>query len=169
MWSQIKKLSVITLCFLICACAYTWRGQEGARSEDSVLGTGNKTVKIKGVEQTTLYPWVPYLVRSQLRDEINTRGLARWVDDGLADFELQVNITNFNVSAYGHSSSQNVVSTAEVILDLIVYSGSTNSIIWKSGGIYYEDTFQNSNQEEVVRTIIDAAIDRAVDRLQQKF
>ena len=75
-------LSGLLVCLMLTGCGYVWRGQEGSLSENSVLGNGSKTLKIKSVEQTSLYPWLTYQVRSLVRDDINARNLAKWVDDG---------------------------------------------------------------------------------------
>ena len=77
-------LSGLLVCLMLTGCGYVWRGQEGSLSENSVLGNGSKTLKIKSVEQTSLYPWLTYQVRSLVRDDIHARNLAKWVDDGQA-------------------------------------------------------------------------------------
>ena len=59
----------LAACLLLAGCGYTWRGQEGSLSEDSVLGKGDKTLRIRDIDQTTLYPWLPYMIRSQIRDD----------------------------------------------------------------------------------------------------
>ena len=86
-------LSILAAALLaVSGCGYTWRGEENSSTTHSVLGDGSKTLRIRSVEQTTLYAWIPYIVRSQLRDEIAARGLAKWVDAAPSDFTIGVKI-----------------------------------------------------------------------------
>ncbi len=150
-------------------CGYVWRGQEGSLSENSVLGTGNKTLKIKEIDQTTLYPWLTYKIRSLIRDDINARNLAIWVDEGQADFTLTVRVPSFQVRSYGEYQSQSQLFTATIIMELIVYDGRTNTEVWRSGPISYSDNFENSNEESAIQEVLFMAIRRCMDRLQQRF
>ena len=43
-------LSGLLVCLMLTGCGYVWRGQEGSLSENSVLGNGSKTLKIKSVD-----------------------------------------------------------------------------------------------------------------------
>lgn len=159
----------LLLCLALGGCGYVLRGQEGSRSEDSVLGNGTKTLKIKEIDQTTLYSWLPYMVRSQLRDDINQRGLAKWVDEGPADFTITVRITSFRIRSYGQYQDRNQLFTGTLALELLLYDGRTNTEVWKSGPMYYSDNFENANEEQAIGEILEMSIRRAVDRLQQKF
>ena len=120
-------LSGLLVCLMLTGCGYVWRGQEGSLSENSVLGNGSKTLKIKSVEQTSLYPWLTYQVRSLVRDDINARNLAKWVDDGQADYTLTVRIPSFKVRSYGQYRSASQLYTATISIEFIVYDGKTNT------------------------------------------
>ena len=78
-------LSGLLVCLMLTGCGYVWRGQEGSLSENSVLGNGSKTLKIKSVEQTSLYPWLTYQVRSLRYGTTSTPGTWRsgWMTDRL--------------------------------------------------------------------------------------
>ena len=97
-----------------------------------MLGNGSKTLKIKSVEQTSLYPWLTYQVRSLVRDDINARNLAKWVDDGQADYTLTVRIPSFKVRSYGQYRSASQLYTATISIEFIVYDGKTNTEVWRS-------------------------------------
>ena len=112
---QAGLLSGLLVCLMLTGCGYVWRGQEGSLSENSVLGNGSKTLKIKSVEQTSLYPWLTYQVRSLVRDDINARNLAKWVDDGQADYTLTVRIPSFKVRSYGQYRSASQLYTATIL------------------------------------------------------
>ena len=161
--------AVLVLCALLSGCGYTWRGQEGSRSETSVLGDGTKTLKIKEIEQTTLFSWLPYMTRSLLRDDITERGLAKWVDEGPADYTITVRIPSFQIRSYGQYQDSSQLFTGNMNMQLILYDGRTNTEVWQSGPLYYSDNFENANEEQAIREILQMAIRRAVDRLQQKF
>ena len=148
---------------------YVWRGQEGSLSENSVLGNGSKTLKIKSVEQTSLYPWLTYQVRSLVRDDINARNLAKWVDDGQADYTLTVRIPSFKVRSYGQYRSASQLYTATISIEFIVYDGKTNTEVWRSGPIYYEENYENANEESAIKSILEMAVRRCMDALQQRF
>lgn len=159
----------LALALLLAGCGYTWRGQEGSRSENSVLGDGSKTLKIKSVEQTTLYPWLPYMVRSLIRDDITARGLAKWEDSGETDYTLTIRLNSFQVRGYGQVSYQNILFTGTANMELFLYNGRTNTEVWRSGPLYYSDHFENANEEQAIQEILRMAVRRLVDRLQQRF
>ncbi len=164
--------AVLLLPGLLCgptACGYTWRGQQGNITEQSLLGDGSKTLKIKSVEQPSLHAWIPYMIRSQLRDDITQRGLARWVDDGDADYTVTVNISSFQIRSYGMYRHQNLLFTATIHAEFLLYNGDTNTLAWKSGLIVYSDTYESAAEEEAMREVIAMVIRRGVDRLQQRF
>ena len=102
---RLPLLLGLAACLVLAGCGYTWRGQEGSLSEDSVLGKGDKTLRIRDIEQTTLYPWLPYMIRSNIRDDMNARGLAIWKDSGETDFTLSVRVPSFQIRSYGEYKS----------------------------------------------------------------
>ena len=168
--SQALALSfVLLLCLGLAACSYSWRGQEQSTATHSVLGDGSKTLKIREVEHSTLYQWLPYTVRSQVRDEINARKLAAWLDSGPADFELGIRIPRFNISAYGHSRDNNQLFTVSMHLELVVYDGHTNQQVWNSGLVTYSENYQSVNEERAVDEALRMILLRAVDSMQNTF
>ncbi len=162
-------LSGLLVCLILTGCGYVWRGQEGSHSESSVLGNGSKTLKFKSVEQSTLYPWLTYQIRSQIRDDINARNLAKWVDDGPADFTLTVRVPSFQVRSYGQYQSATALYTTTINMEFIVYDGKTNTEVWRSGNISYSENYENSNEETAIKNILEMTVRRCVDALQQRF
>lgn len=165
----IKTVPLLLGAILTPGCGYVWRGQEGSLSEESVLGTGKKTLKLKAVEQSTLYPWLPYVIRSQIRDDITARGLAQWVDTGASDFTLTIRVNSFQIRSSGQYESQTQLFTATINMEFIVYNGSTNTVAWQSGPLFYSDNFENNNEEEAIREVLTMSIRRGVDLMQQRF
>lgn len=167
-----RRLTLATLaclCLVLAACGYTLRGQEGSTATDSVLGDGSKTLKFLAVEQTTIYPNVPYIVRSVLREEINARGMAVWKDSGTADYGISVDVSRFTVYAYGQSRETNLLYTASIYVEFKVYDGRTNTLVWSSGPVAYSENYSNVNEETAIRQVLLAAIRRGVDRMQNRF
>ena len=162
-------LLVCLLAALLAGCGYTWRGQKGALSENSVLGTGNKTLLLKEVDHTTLYPWLTYAIRSHVRDDINARNMAVWVDSGKADFTLTVRVPSFKIRSYGSYRSNTNLYTATIVMEFVVFDGVTNTQVWTSGPIEYSDTFEDSSEEEALREVVSMTIRRCMERLQQRF
>lgn len=163
-------LVVFTLCGVLAGCGgYVWRGQEGSLSEDSVLGNGSKTLRFKSVEQTTLYTWLPYAIRSQVRDDITQRGLAKWVDSGPSDYTITVKVHSFQITGSGQYEARNQLFTATINMEFIVYNGATNTVAWNSGPMFYSDNFESNNQESAIREVVTMSIRRGMDRMQQRF
>lgn len=165
----LKTVPLLMGAMVLPGCGYVWRGQKGSLSEESVLGNGTKTLKIKAVEQSTLYQWLPFTIRSQVRDDITARGLAKWVDSGPSDYTLTVRVNSFQIRSSGRYETQTLLFDATMNIEFIVYNGSTNTISWQSGPIYYSDKFENNNEEEAIREIVTMAIRRGVDMMQQRF
>ncbi len=162
-----KSLLFVLLLSTLSACGYSIRGQEGV-IPSSIIGEPTKTIKIQGVEQPTLHPWLPYFVRSVLRDEITERNIATWADSEETDFELFVNITDFQIRSYG-SYAYSSLLTAKASLELTLFDGTSNEIVWKSGSIKYSETYESGNEEVALRELVVLLVQRAIDRLQQRF
>ena len=154
---------------LLAGCGYSWRGEEASRATVSVLGDGSKTLKIRNIEQSTMYTWLPYMVRSLLRDDITARGLAQWRDSGEADFGLSLRVNSFQIRSYGQNKYKNILFTGTASMELILYDGQTNTEVWNSGALTYSDTFENANEEQAIQEILRMGVRRLVDRLQQRF
>lgn len=161
--------ALVCLALLVSGCGYKLRGQEDSTATHSVLGDGNSTLKFLDVEQPTVQTNLTYAVRSQLRDEINARHLAVWKDSGVADYGLSVRIDYFHIAAYGQSRSQNLLYTASITIEFILSDGRTNTTSWRSGLISYSEQYSNVDEESAIREILQSAIRRGVDRLQQRF
>ena len=153
----------------LAGCGYQWQGSENA-SASSVLGVGVSTVKIVGVEQSSLYPWVPYYLRSLMRDEITLRRLAKWQDDGEADYTLEMRMPSFSVSSYvSNTEDITLINAATVYLEVIVYEGGSGAVAWRSGLVGYSDHFENQREHVAIRELLREVVRRTVDRMQLRF
>ena len=54
-------------------------------------------------------------------------------------------------------------------IEFIVYDGKTNTEVWRSGSIFYEENYENANEESAIKSILEMAVRRCMDALQQRF
>ena len=170
-WKGLLTATVCCLSLLAGGCGYALDGYSTSGSRAvSVLGDGNQTLRIEKVEQVTMYPWVQYYLRGITRDEVNLRRLARWVDSGNADYLLTINMPGFRVrSAVSNRVDNTLLSDTVVQLELVVRSGKSGAIVWRSGVISYYDKFETVDEASAVRDGLKEALRRALDLMQQKF
>lgn len=157
-------------CVLILSgCSYQWQGFH-TPATNSVLGDGSKTMSMGTVEQASLYAWLPYYVRSVLRDEINVRKLAQWRDDGESDYRMEVKVPLFRISSYSHDADDvTLLSAAQVQVELLVYHDKNDTLAWRSGIVNHTEYYENPREDQAVREVLEQALRRAVDRMQQAF
>lgn len=173
---RVTRKGLITVAFccislLAGGCGYNLDGySSGSSRAVSVLGDGNQTLRIDKVEQVTMYPWVQYYLRGITRDEVNLRRLARWVDSGNADYLLTIVMPGFRVrSSVSNRVDNTLLSDTVVQLELVVRSGKSGNVVWRSGVISYSDKFETVDEASAIRDGLKDALRRALDRMQQKF
>jgi hypothetical protein len=160
----IPFLAGVLFLAILSGCA----GYHLAADSPNIFGQGKKTLKIKGVDYPTLHPWLPYRIRSSLRDEITARHLASWVDSGPADFEIQINIIEYTAREWMHDSRDRTMLYAHtMVLEGVVYNGSTNKEIWRSGRVSYAERMEQSQMG--ADTIIVQIIRLLVDKMRNTF
>jgi hypothetical protein len=154
---------------LLCAAALTGcAGYQLAADAPNIFGEGKKTLKIKGVDYPTLQAWLPYRIRSALRDEITARHLASWVDSGPADFEIQINVLSYTSRQWMRSAQDTTLLYSNtMVLEAIVYNGSTNTEVWRSGRVSYSENLEQSLTEADVT--ITQIIRQLVDKMRNTF
>ncbi|MBQ4133518.1 MAG: hypothetical protein IJD04_07295 [Desulfovibrionaceae bacterium] len=164
-FSGLSALFLLLALLLLGGCGYTL-----ASEEPSVIGNGEKTVKIKRVENPTLFPWLSHLMRTSLHDEVNYRKLGRWIDSGEADYELDVEVTRFEINDYGYSrEGASVMYSAAMVMVLTVYDGSTNRQVWSSGGVGLSRVYDTDNAQTATRELSRELIRRCLDRMRNVF
>ncbi|MBP3729987.1 MAG: hypothetical protein J6I40_00780 [Mailhella sp.] len=158
-------------CLALYGCGYGLDGFESHGSHaQSVLGDGSGTLKIESIEHVTLYPWIPYYIRSVLRDEVNLRRLGRWVDQGDADYLVSVSLPGYRVrSSVSNREDSTLLYNTNIQLEIIIKDGRSGSIVWRSGVISYQDKYATVDDEAVIRDGVTQTMRRALDRMQQKF
>ncbi len=128
------------------------------------------TMKIKGINNPTLYISLEHQLRSAFRDAIANRNIARWQDFGLADYELQINIVKYTLEGWGYSrSGDSVMYNASMSMNAVVYSGETNQPVWSSGTVSLARTYDTDNEADAARALALEIVDRLVDRMRSVF
>ncbi|MDR1124459.1 MAG: LPS assembly lipoprotein LptE [Deltaproteobacteria bacterium] len=155
----------LTLCLLLGACGYGLDSRQ-----ETVLGPSTVTMKMKGVEHPTLYPWMGQIVRSSLRDELGARKVAVWVDDGPSDYSIQVNILSFTIrSRLETSQDTTILYTGNIRMQAIVYRGSDNSEAWRSAIESYSDTYESYSDRSAAEQLSLQAIRHLVAQMRRAF
>ena len=128
------------------------------------------TMKIKGINNPTLYVSLEHQLRAAFRDTIANRNIARWADFGLADYELQINIVSYSMEGWGYSrSGESVMYRAALIMEAIIYSGETNQEVWRSGPVSLSRTYDTDSEEEAAYSLALEVVERIVDRMRTVF
>lgn len=166
-WMAARAFACLILfCLVLQSCA----GYHLASSGTSVMGDGTKTLKVKGVENPTLYTWLPYAIRSRLRDEIGSRYLAKWVDSGSADYEVQINIISFTTREWIRTEvDTSQLYDTSMIIEAILYEGSTNREVWRSGHIGYSDRTEEADEKALSADIITQVMRILADKMRNTF
>lgn len=145
-------------------------GYHLASSGSSVMGNGTSTLKVKGVDNPTLYPWLPHAIRSRLRDEIGARYLAKWVDSGSADYEIQINIIRFTSREWIRTEvDTSQLYDTNLTIEAILYEGSTNKEIWRSGHLSYAERTEDVDEKQASGDLITQVVRLLADHLRNTF
>ncbi|MDL2315795.1 LPS assembly lipoprotein LptE [Desulfovibrio sp. OttesenSCG-928-A18] len=151
---------------LLAACA----GYQLASSAPSILGDGTRTLKVKGVDDPTLHAWLPSRIRSALRDEIGARHLARWVDGGSADYEIQINVVAYTTRQWMRDElDDSVLYDASLTIEAVIYEGSSNKEVWRSGRINYSDRVEDVQEQAIAGDLITQTMRILADRMRNTF
>ena len=145
-------------------------GYQLASSGSSVMGDGTATLKIKEVDNPTLYPWLPHSIRSRLRDEIGARYLAQWVDSGSADYEIQINIIRYTSREWIRTEvDTSQLYDTDLTIEAILYEGSTNKEVWRSGPLSYSERTEHVDEKQASGDLITQVVRLLADKLRQTF
>lgn len=165
LYARLAALSIAAMLLVVAGCGYKLAGDE-----PSVLGSGNKTVKVKRIENPTLYPWLSHLMRTILHDEVNYRKLGKWVDSGEADYGLEIIVSRFSISDHGYSrEGTSVMYSAYMVMELKVYDGSTNKLVWDSGQVSLSRVYDTDNAQAATRELSGELIRRCMDSMRFVF
>lgn len=166
MHGALRWVCTMVICLVLTGCA----GYTLTADSPSVLGDGSKTIKIKGVENPTLYTNLPYIVRSDLRDELTARNLARWRDEGPTDYTLQIRITRMTIRSWGEIDEDTTTAfTSNMSMEFIVYDGKSNNIVWRSGVQSYTDTVSTTDESSIIEVSSQRLTEKLLDAMRREF
>ncbi len=155
--------------FTFSACGYKVHGLSSMPIQ-TVIGNGSSTLRVDSVEQSTLYPWLPYFVTSTIRDELALRKLAKWSTSLDSDYYLQAEVLSFDVSAYDEDYfGSATLSSATVTLVIQIFESSSNTQVWSSGNVSYSETYESTKADTSIREVLEEALELAFDNLQNTF
>lgn len=136
----------------------------------SVIGEGEKTLKIKSVEQPTMYPWLGHMLRTNIRDEIGARHLAKWVDSGQADYDMRIVVKAFTMRSWVYGKNETTLMfTGNMTLEAIIYQGGGSTEVWRSGLLSYADTFESNDERGAAEELSVLIARQLIDRMRQTF
>ncbi len=172
MWLQNSirqtRLALAALLFLIIAaggCGYQFSG-----GLPSALGDTEKTLKVKSIDQPTTYPWMTYVVRNALRDEVNARNLARWADSGSADNEIVIKVHSYTMRAQVRDKDdKTLIFSGSMTISATVYDGTGNNIVWRSSNISYSDIYVAPEEKAAAEELSRELMRRLCQEMRMKF
>lgn len=173
MWSPTKSLvRLFALCVLVLSLAGCGYGL--GTDSPSVLAQPSPgtlpTLKVKSVENPTLYPWLSYTIRSELRDEVAARGIARWVDSGRADYEISLKVDTFTFRSWlTNREDQTMLYEAAMTLEAFVYEGNTNVEVWRSGKTHYSQNYENVQERTAAGDLTREMMRRLLTTMRRAF
>lgn len=151
---------------LLAGCA----GYQFAGKEKGIFGSPTSTVRLTGVENPSMFPWLPHVLRSYMRDEVHKRNLATWVDSSPSDYAMRIVISEFTLRSHARDSSDStLLYSATLGFEAIVTSGSTNSVVWRSGKEYLSRTYDSKNERAAGEEAAQLLVQRVCDRMRHSF
>lgn len=168
LWSNKRAALILLLCLAtlpgLFGCGYSL-----SSDMPSVLGEPSASLKLTGVEQPTLYPWVVYTLRSALRDEINARNLARWVDSGNADYNMHIKVNFLTMrGAVSSDEDRTLLYNGSTSLTAVIYNGADNTELWRNT-VNYSNNFASNDEESAARELFTQAVRRLADSMRNTF
>ena len=165
MFRAVFCLLVLSFVLGITGCGYRL-----ASDMPTVMGDRTKTLKVKGIDHPTLYPWLTHALRSSLRDEINARNIAQWVDSGHADYEIQINVRSFTMREWMRNYDDvGVLFDTTLSLEAVLYKSDGNKEVWRSGLLMYSDRVEGAMGQLAAKPIITQVMRQLTDKLQSTF
>ncbi|MFV0421435.1 LPS assembly lipoprotein LptE [Oleidesulfovibrio sp.] len=171
----IQRMRMLTLCLTLFAVIPLMQGCGGYRlsgDEPSVFGSPDSTIRIREVENPSLYAWVGSVVRAEMRDEITNRNMATWRDSGRTDYSIAVVVDKITISGRATDTDDtNRLFSASVIMKAAVYDENTNTVIWDSGFTSVSETFRTftGTDQQAAYSAVRKATQYIVDRMRHSF
>ena len=115
-------------------------------------------VDMNGVEST---------IKSSLGSDVTVQSGSNSVT---GQQSVTITMPGFRVrSAVSNRVDNTLLSDTLVQLELVVRSGKSGTVVWRSGVVSYFDRFETVDEASAIRDGLKEALRRALDRMQQKF
>lgn len=165
----IRGAAACMLILSLAACGYGF-GAETATILAPPPGGGLPTIKVKSIENPTLFPWLSYTLRTELRDELAARKVARWVDSGRSEYEIALKVSSFTIRSWlTDSDDATSLYSANMSVEAVVYSGDGNREIWRSGSVDYSHSYESVQEHTVAEDLTREIVRRLVVNLRRAF
>ncbi len=173
MWSptsrQKRALCLCTLLavsmLLLGGCGYQFAGKE-----KGIFGSPTATLRLAEVENPSMYAWLPQRLRSAMHDEVNRRNLATWVDAAPSDYTMRIKISEFTLRSHVKDSTDTtLLYTANLNFEATVYSGSTNSVVWRSGSRSLARTYDTKDPQTAGTDAAKLLVQYICDSMRNSF
>ena len=128
------------------------------------------TLKFKSVENPTLLPWLSYVIRTEVRDELAARKLCRWVDSGKADYEVSIKVDRFTFRSWiTNSDDATMLYSADMSMNAVFYRADSNEIVWQSGNISYNQSYDAVQERAAAGELTRELARRLASSMRQAF
>lgn len=170
--SFLRRAASVALLFCVLlagGCGYGL-GTDGPSVLPPPPGGGLPTIKFKSVDSPTMHSWLPHIIRTELRDEIAARDLARWVDSGPADYELAVKVENFLFRSWiTNSDDSTMLYSASIAMQGTVYKGNSTEVVWNSGVVSYSQSYETVQERVAASDMTRELARRFTSAMRQAF
>lgn len=134
------------------------------------FATGPKTMRVKAIEHPVVYPWLSQVIRSSLRDEFARRNIAKWKDDGAAEYSIMVKVTSFTIrSSVRDANSNDLLVSASLVIDATVFDERTNAQVWRSGSIGHSETYESRDEQTAASELTERVMQQLAGRMRRQF
>lgn len=166
---RLRFAAICLLSLALAGCGYGF-GVKAPSVMPAVTPGVPPTVKMKSVENPTLYPWLPYVLRTEVRDQLAARRLGQWVDSGRAEYGIFLRIENFLVRSWlVDSDDRTTLYSASMTLEGIIYRGDSNEEVWRSGKITYSQSYENVQERLVADDLSREIVRRLISAMRNAF
>lgn len=165
----LRALLLFAAALSLAACGYGF-GTEGESVLEAPAPHVLPTMKIKNVENPTLYPWISHVVRNEIRDEVAARNLAAWVDSGKSDYEMALKVERFTFRSWlTNKDDETMLYSGSMTLEATIYKGDSNAVVWQSGAISYSQNYERVQERVVAADLTRELARRLASRMRQDF
>lgn len=161
--------AVAAVC-LLATLTLTGCGYKFTNDHPSIFGDGTATMRIKEVDNTTVFPWINQTLRSQLYDEITDRNIAIMTASESADYEMVIKISKFTITSRVLGTKRETLEyTVELEFEATVYGGEETEVVWGSGKTSISRAYPTSDARFAGTQITKLLVESIADKMRDTF